>query len=307
MLRKPYFRKNLDRFREENDVNHKKVISLPLCDLSPNPDQPRIHFDEVDIVSLADSIRQHGLLQPITVRLAEIGEAVDKPYVIVAGERRFRAMKMLAREEIAAIIVDISAHEAAELAIIENIMRKDLSMFELSEALKLLIERYSMTQESLARRLSTSQSNIANKLRLLRFSVKERCLIEEYSLTERHARAILRIPTESARMKCLVFVGERRLSVKATEQYIDSLLMPKPKNARTNIRFLTTEAANFLYTYLKKPLLRMEKRGISVVSEQVEDEDAVRIVISIPKSKKDEADEPIAAMAIDASDVSRET
>ena len=181
-------------------------------------------------------------------------------------------------------------------------MRKDLSMFELAEALKMLIEEYHLTQDTLAKRLSTSQSNIANKLRLLRFTSKERLLLEEYHLTERHARALLRLHNEKTRVRCLVFVGEHHLSVKATEDYIDAILLPKSRAKTSDHSISGRDALDFVRGFLKKPLLRLGKKGVSVQSEEVEDDTSVKIIITIPKDR--EFDEECAFLA---THVSRET
>ena len=266
-------------------VEGSQVVLLPTADIATNPYQPRKQFDEVDIVTLADSIRQHGLLQPITVRYADPVEAVSETYVIVAGERRFRAMKRLSYTEIPSLILDISSREAAELAIIENIMRKDLSMFEVAEALKLLLADFGLTQDELAKRLSTSQSNIANKLRLLRFSDKERAILTDYALTERHARALIRIEDEYMRLRSILHVGEHRLSVKDTEEYVESLLVPRERRTPSRARYSRQEVLDFLRMNVKKPLSKLEKRGILVCTKEYEDELGLHIEILVPSDE----------------------
>ncbi len=270
------------KFEEKNVNTNGEISYLSVADIHENPYQPRRSFDEVDLVSLADSIRQHGLLQPITVRFSDDAEGISKPYVLVAGERRLRAVKMLSRDQIPCLILDITAREAAELAIIENIMRKDLSMFELAIALKTLIEEYELTQDELAKRLSTSQSNIANKLRLLRYSDAERAMIAAYGLTERHARAVLRLNDPDLRRKALVYIGERHLSVKLAENYIDSLLLPKNKRKGNVEAHKLCELYAVLRKNLKKPLDKLIKRGVQVTSEEIHTENETKIIITIP-------------------------
>jgi len=294
-MKKTYFRRKNTNDTFSDIVTFNTVLSLPLSEIAPNPAQPRITFDEVETVTLADSIRQHGLLQPITVRYALPEDNTAKTYVIVAGERRFRAFQMLSREEIPCLITNLSPEKAAELAIIENIMRKDLTVFELAEAYRLLIEQYHMTQDALAKKLSTSQSNIANKLRLLRYSERERRIIEEFDLSERHARAILRLPSESARLRCLKTVADRHLSVKATEDYVDKLLLGRQKRLSHKDPTNRHDALTLLRTYLDKPLKHFHKKGIEIQSEEIEDEHSVRIILSISKesdssSQEDPAD-----------------
>ncbi len=259
------------------------TVLIPIDDITVNPNQPRQTFDQVEIVTLADSIRQHGLLQPISVRYADTDEDFGTTYVLVAGERRLRAMKMLSCPEIPCLIIDITPKEAAELAIIENIMRKDLTMFEIATALSTLLTEFNLTQEELGKRLSTSQSNIANKLRLLRYTDIERALIEEYALTERHARTILRITNETQRIRAIHYVGFHSLTVKETENYVDSLLLAKQKPAKRSQKLTHAEAYSMIHTTISKPLSKIAKRGVSVQSEEQETESEFRIIITIPK------------------------
>lgn len=260
------------------------IVLIPADEIAFNPHQPRQSFDQVEIVTLADSIRQHGLLQPITVRYADTEERFGTDYVLIAGERRLRAMKMLCYKEIPCQIIDITPKEAAELAIIENIMRKDLTMFELASALSLLLTEFGLTQEELGKRLSTSQSNIANKLRLLRYTDKERRMIEEFGLTERHARAILRLQDENKRLRCIEYVIFHNLSVKDTEDYVESLLVGKTAIKTERKRLSQAEAYSFLRTTLDKPLAKIKKHGIFVHSEERETEDELQIILTIPKT-----------------------
>lgn len=271
-----------DAFEAHNEIGN--TVLIPIQDVGLNPHQPRKQFDGVEIVTLADSIRQHGLLQPISVRYADPDEETNKPYLLIAGERRLRAMKMLSYHEIPCIIVDITPKEAAELAIIENIMRKDLTVFELAESFQLLLTEFDLTQEELGKRLSTSQSNIANKLRLLKFSQNERIFIEEYKLTERHARALLRIANENERLNALLHIGTRNLSVKDTERYIDELLQKNDLPTDEPQTPTNDEWIEKFRKTLEKPLKQIIKRGFSAFSEEIESDDALRIIITIPKT-----------------------
>ena len=161
----------------------KKLVELAPDRIVPNPNQPRKHFDEEALRELADSIKKHGLLQPIIVRRDRDG------YVLVAGERRWRACKMAGLRTIPAIVQDYSASEGAVLALIENMQRSDLNFFEEAAAIYALMRDRSMTQEETARRLGMSQPALANKIRLLRLSGEEQRIILENRLTERHAAA----------------------------------------------------------------------------------------------------------------------
>lgn len=204
------------------------VVDIPIENIIPNPRQPRRDFDVERLRALRDSILRYGILQPISVRRAESGF-----FEIVAGERRYRAASDAGFLCIPAIIIDTDEEESAELAIIENLQRQDLNIFEQASAISSLINIYHMTQEDAADKLSVSQSYIANKLRLLRFTEEERALILENSLTERHARALLRIKDENERISALRHVISYALNVASTERYVESLCVkaaPKPKH-----------------------------------------------------------------------------
>ncbi len=275
MKMKPRIRKNANNSVDSS----KKIVMIPLGQILPNPSQPRRSFDEVGIVSLADSIRQHGLLQPISVRRSIKCEEDESRFYCIAGERRLRAFKMLGKEEIPCIIADYSPSESAELAIIENVMREDLNIFEYAEALATLIDKYEITQEALAQKMSTSQSNIANKLRLLRFSPKERALIIESGLTERHARSLLRIHDSEFRFQVLEFVIDKGFTVKDCEKYIDSLLIPTKREKKT--RDLPT--ADDFCRSIDKTLAHIRKKGLNALGERVETETEIKFLITIQK------------------------
>ena len=157
-------------FSKEKVIN--KVVSLPVDKIVPNPAQPRQNFAEEDLRELADSIRENGVLQPITVR-----RGADGGYELISGERRLRASKMAGRAEIPAILVDSSSRQSAIYAILENIQRRDLDIFEEAKALQMLIHEWGVTQEEAARKLGRAQSTIANKLRLLPLGEEERRFI----------------------------------------------------------------------------------------------------------------------------------
>ena len=169
-----------------------RVHKIPVCRILPNPAQPRKYFDSDETLRLADSIRRHGILQPLCVRKPiSVGDLDDYGgvYELIAGERRLRAAKLLGMAEVPCIVVEADSLRSAELAIIENLQREDLNMFDEASAISALIDLYGLTQEEVAAKLSASQSYVANKLRLLRFDDFERQVIIERRLTERHARA----------------------------------------------------------------------------------------------------------------------
>lgn len=198
------------------------VLQIKTDDIRPNRAQPRADFDNNSMIRLADSIRRYGIIQPLTVRRSDADDIY--PYELVAGERRLRAARMLGYFTVPCIVVEADERMSAEMAIIENLLRKDLNMFEQAYGFKNLIENYGMTQDEVARRMSLSQSAVANKIRLLRLSDAEQNAILESDLSERHARALLKIDSEELRMEAIRYINSLSLNVINSEQYIESLL-----------------------------------------------------------------------------------
>lgn len=211
-----------------------RIIFLPVEQIRPNRAQPRKRFDTNTMIRLADSVRRYGVLQPLTVRQISTDGSGDgradgrgTPYELIAGERRLRAAKLAGLAQVPCIIARADDHLSAELAIIENLLREDLDMFEQAKAFGRLIVGFSLTQEQVARKMSMSQSAVANKLRLLRLDAQEQRMILQNGLTERHARALLRLPADESRKTAIEHISESHLNVAATEQYIEGLLEQK--------------------------------------------------------------------------------
>ena len=289
------------------------VHMLPVDRIIPNPNQPRKTFDDTALFRLAESIRQYGILQPLTVRhiirnekemplaqsktgeISLVSERVYNPkpqaekpplYEVIAGERRLRAAVLAGLSEVPCLFSDVSDSRSAELAIVENIQREDLNIFEEAEAIAQLIRSCSLTQEQAASRLSYSQSYIANKLRLLRLAGEERQIILENGLTERHARAVLRISVPEQRRKLLRAIIEKNLNVSQTEELIDRLLLPPVKDADTEgkpRRKLILKDIRIFYNTIERAVDTISKAGIDVLHEKREDEDAVEYIIRVPK------------------------
>jgi len=200
------------------------VRLIPTDKIRPNPAQPRRFFDPDAIAALSDSIRQYGIIQPLTVRASGDG------YELIAGERRLRAAGLLGMGAVPCVILAADPGESAAMAIIENLQRENLNMFEQAAAISSLIRLYSLTQDEIAARLAVSQSFVANKLRLLRYLPDEREMILTASLTERHARALLRLAGDD-RLTALRRVIAEHLNVAETEAFVESLLHPAAEEA----------------------------------------------------------------------------
>ena len=213
-----------------SDLGTETVFQIDVSDIVPNRAQPRTAFNQNAIARLADSIRRYGILQPLTVRkvlLPPAPTAEPSPprviYELIAGERRLRAAKLAELDRVPCLIINTDDATSAELAIIENLLRENLNMFEQAEAFSRLIHEFHLTQEEAARRVCMSQSAVANKLRILRLLPEERERILSAGLTERHARALLKISDPTLRGDVLGHIIDHRLNVSATEAYIEEI------------------------------------------------------------------------------------
>ena len=195
--------------------------TLPVSQIEPFSGQPRKNFDPEALSELADSIREHGIIQPLTVRKLSSGY-----YQIIAGERRWRAAKQAGLREVPVVIIEADDRKAMELAMIENLQREDLNPMEEAEGLQALMEQYDMTQEQVAERVGKSRSAVANTLRLLGLSAPVRRLLEENKLSAGHARALLPLPG-SVQAQAAQTVIDRALSVRQTEQLVKRLQSEK--------------------------------------------------------------------------------
>ncbi len=185
---------------------------LPLHRVEPNPGQPRQDFDEEELNALADSIRIHGILQPLTVR-----ETGDGYYQIIAGERRWRAARLAQLSEVPAIVVEADDKKAMELALIENLQRQDLNSVEEALGYQTLIEEYGLTQEEAASRVGKSRPAVANSLRLLSLGEKVLDMLRDGALTAGHAKAILMVKSEKRQLEAAQKIANLGLSVRQAE------------------------------------------------------------------------------------------
>ena len=188
------------------------VTSLPLQKVEPNPRQPRRVFDEEELQSLADSIAEHGIVQPLAVR-----DEGNGYYMIIAGERRWRAARLAGLQEVPVVVLDADDRTVMELALVENLQRQDLNPMEEAEGYRVLMEEYGLTQEQTADRVGKSRSAVANALRLLALPDEVRELVENGALTAGHARAILSLPSEKLQRAAAQKILALRLSVRQAE------------------------------------------------------------------------------------------
>jgi ParB family chromosome partitioning protein len=200
----------------------RNVFTCPLEKIAPQPGQPRQHFDTNKLEELAQSIREHGLLEPLVVRRVPGSEKFE----LVAGERRWRALQRAGAHEALVVVKDVSAKSAFELALIENVQREDLNAIELAEAYDRLLREHEYTQEALATRLGKDRTTITNSLRLLKLPQRVRAKVIAGELTEGHARALLGASDSAAMERLADRVARGHLSVRETE----SLVRGRPKS-----------------------------------------------------------------------------
>ena len=247
-----------------------RVIFLPAKNIRPNPAQPRTVFREDALQELSESIRKHGILQPLSVRRTAGG------YQLISGERRLRAGILAGLTEVPCIIMNMSDQESGMVALVENLQRQDLDFIEEAKGISVLMANWSMSQEQAARVLGKSQSAVANKLRLLRHSEPVLDALRKAELSERHARALLKLESEAEKLQVIAYIAKMGLSVARTEQYIDDLLKAGEKKVpQANIHhFIKNVTQN---------LTRIQKSGIPAISERRETESQIVLTITIPK------------------------
>ena len=247
-----------------------RVVFLPARAIRPNPAQPRKVFRAEALEELSDSIRRHGILQPLSVRRSGSG------YELIAGERRWRAAQMAGLTEIPCIIMQMDDRESGMAAMIENLQRQDLDFIEEAQGIANLMALYGMSQEQTARMLGKSQSAVANKLRLLRHSEGVLSALRETGLTERHGRALLRLTSEEQKLAAIAKIAKQAMSVARAEKYIEALLSQPEEPPRK------ASVSAFL-NGLTQSLQKIQSSGISAVSERRETDSQIVLTITIPK------------------------
>ena len=196
--------------------------TLPLREIEPDPEQPRKRFDDDALNQLADSITENGLLQPIAVRPKKVGPG----YIIIAGERRWRAARLAGLDEVPVIIKDVTDEQAAALALIENLQREDLDPIEVAEGCRQLIDKYGLTQESAAKKLGKSRSALANSLRLLNLPENVLELLKSGFINIGHAKVILSLPTPELQEQAAQIIADNQLNVRQAEALCKKLAKP---------------------------------------------------------------------------------
>ena len=246
-----------------------RVVFLPVQSIRPNTAQHRKVFSPEALDELADSIRRHGILQPLSVR------RVGTSYELIAGERRLRAARIAGISDVPCILMVMDNLESGMVSMVENLQRQDLDFIEEAMGIRRLLTDFGMSQEQAARLLGKSQSAIANKLRILRHSNAVLEQLRSSGLSERHARALLKLPGDEEKLPAIAQIARQGMNVAQTEKYIQSLLTEKKEPKKANV-------GSFLNN-LTQSLQKIQLSGIPAVSERRETDSQIVLTITIPK------------------------
>lgn len=276
-----------------NAIKKDKTVLLPIDELMPNPMQPRRHFNEDELISLSDSIKVYGLIQPIAVKKIENTPAsnlkTQAKYEIIAGERRWRASRLAGLTEIKCTIFEADREDSAMMALVENLQRSDLSCFEEAIAMQTLLMMTGKSQGELARALSISQPTLSNKLRLLKLSERERLMAMENGFSERHCRALVRIESEKDRRHIMLKIINEKLQAGDAERLVDAFLKapkeipikkPKEKKKKPLIKG-SIKDMKMLYNTLDKAVKLLSNSGYRASWNKEESAEALEIKIKI--------------------------
>ncbi|NGP45204.1 nucleoid occlusion protein [Bacillaceae bacterium SIJ1] len=264
---------------EMEEPSQEEVRQLSVENIVPNRFQPRTVFVDERIEELSQTIHTHGIIQPIVVR-----EYEQNQYEIIAGERRFRAVKKLGWSEIPAIIKNFDDKQTASVALIENLQREELSSIEEANAYQRLLDLHDLTQEALAQRLGKGQSTIANKLRLLKLPEPVQNAILHKKISERHARAMIALKDEELQLQLLQEIIEKQLNVKQTEEWIQKRQEGEKKKAPKPRKKAYSRDMRIAMNTIRESLDMVSKNGLDIDTNEEEFDEYYQFVIKIPKN-----------------------
>lgn len=259
-----------------------RVLFLPVDAIQPNPYQPRRTFTQPELEELAASIRELGVLQPLTVRRRE------GRWELVAGERRLRAARLAGLESVPCLSIQTDSQSSSLLALVENLQRRDLDFWEEALAIRRLIDTYHISQEEVARRIGKSQSAVANKLRLLKLPEEVLSVLRDGRATERHARALLRLPDLERQLEAARQITSDRLTVAQTEALVDSILLAAAPPPRRQPTFIIKDVRLFLNT-ITRSLDIMRSAGVDAQCQREDSEEEILLTIRIPRQRSGQA------------------
>lgn len=252
-----------------------RIVQLPMEQVVPSRYQPRILFDKEALAQLAQSIKETGLIQPITVR------KVKQNYEIIAGERRFRAYQLLKYKTIPAFVMTPTEEQAAQIALVENVQRENLSAIEEAKSYIELMRQSSLTQEKLAQKIGKSQSSVANKIRLLNLPEEIQQAVIQSIITERHARALLTVASDKQK-EAYHYILKNGLNVRETEVYLEHLNKPK-KMKKVHLKRGFARNFKLAINTINYQIDQLKNMGLNIESEIKEKKDCIQILVSIKK------------------------
>lgn len=255
-----------------------EIYNIPQAMIVPNPNQPRKRFDYDELENLAQSIRENGILQPITVRKRE-----DKKYELISGERRLRAARLVGMVKIPSIVINIDDKNSAMFSIIENLQRQSLNFFEEAEAIEKLVGEYAMSREEVAQKLGLAPSTVSNKLRILRLPEEMRFELARSGLTESHARALLMLEDDNQRSRALSIIVDRHLNVAESERMINQMIN---RNNRSRNPLRGIRDVRLFINTLNHAVDTIRRAGVEADAARSETEEYIEYVVRIPKSEQ---------------------
>ena len=265
----------------KNGASDVHVIRVPRTSVVPNPYQPRKEFEPEALQELAASIRQYGVLQPLLV-----APGPDGTYILIAGERRLRASGLAGLETVPVIVSDYTNQQIAEIAMIENLQRRDLHFLEEAEGYEKLLDTFHMTQETMAVKVGKKQSTIANKLRLLKLAPALRQKIHGSGLTERHARVLLKLDRDEDREAVVDKAVRDGLTVRQTEALVEKMLKEAGKQKKRKPRIVIVNDVRIYLNSIKQVMDTVRASGIPASMDQSMDGDDVVVTLRIKNAKK---------------------
>lgn len=270
--------------KQDTQSSDVKVIRVPLEKIVPNPYQPRKEFEQEALEELSDSIKQYGVLQPLLVAPDAGGS-----YMLIAGERRLRASKMAGLTEVPVIVSEYTPQQIAEIAMIENLQRKDLHYMEEARGYEKLMNTFGMTQQIMAARVGKKQSTIANKLRILKLPQDVQQTLVEKELSERHARSLLKLSSEEDQRAVLKKIIRGNLNVRQTEALVDKTLKDAGQLQKKKRRIVIVKDVRIYLNSIKRILESVSAAGIPASMETEVEEGDVLVTIRIKNAKKNKA------------------
>lgn len=256
-----------------------RIKFVDIDKIVPNPFQPRTVFNEEDLEELASSIKEHGVIQPLTVR------KMNDKFELIVGERRLRASKQAGLQQVPVIIKEYNDEEAAAIALVENLQRKDLDFIEVAQGYQMLIQKFGMTQQKLAQKVGKSQSTVANKLRLLKLTPEIQHALVQYNLSERHARSLLKLDNSEEQILVLKEIIERGLNVRETDLLVDKL-RNREKDVKNNTVIRVFKDFRLYTNTLWATIKQLKQGGINVQVEEIENDDYLEFKIRLKKNQE---------------------